>query len=141
MASSLPINPAGGTTIPFNKYVAGITESFPINSKNRVIESSISSTHEVKYNPVNISSTNGINDRYLEYRIDGTSGTLINLNNLRLKLSIRFNRIDATVAAPTHIDLLNNFVNTIFKQITISFNGKTVESKMHYGVLPYIKTL
>ena len=141
MASSLPITPAGGTTIPFNKYVAGITESFPINSKNRVIESSISSTHEVKYNPVNISSTNGINDRYLEYRIDGTSGTLINLNNLKLKLSIRFNRINAAEAAPAHIDLLNNFVNTIFKQITISFNGKTVESKMHYGVLSYIRTL
>ena len=141
MASTLPITPAGGTTIPFSKYVAGITESFPVNTKNRMIESSISSTHEVKYNPVNISSTNGINDRYLEYRINGNSGTLINMNSLKLKLSIRFNRISGDVAAPTHIDLLNNFVNTIFKQITISFNGKAVESKMHYGLLSYIITL
>ena len=141
MASTFPVTPAGGTTVPFSKYTAGITESFPVNSRNRMIESSISSTHEVKYNPVNMSSTNGINDRYLEYRINGTSGTLINMNSLKLKLSIQFSRIDNTNAAPTHIDLVNNFVNTIFKQITISFNGKTVESKMHYGVLSYIKTL
>ena len=52
-----------------------------------MIETSISSTHEVKYNPVNMSSTNGINDRYLEYRINGNSGTLINMNSLKLKLS------------------------------------------------------
>ena len=44
-------------------------------------------------------------------------------------------------AKPKHIDIVNNFENIIFKQMSIYSNRKIVESKMHYGVMLYIKTL
>ena len=82
MVSTFPLTPGGGTSVPFNKYVAGITESFPVNNRDRIIESSIGNVYEAKFNPINLANTNLINDRYLEYRINGTSGTLINMNSL-----------------------------------------------------------
>lgn len=67
MAASMPNVPGTGSKIPFNSYMAGITESYPNVSRQRIVETSINSKEKIDFMPTNIGLNKVLTDRYIEF--------------------------------------------------------------------------
>ncbi|XP_042855398.1 uncharacterized protein LOC122242213 [Penaeus japonicus] len=130
----------GGVQSPFNDYLASITESFPRVSRKRVIESSISSRRKLDVLPVNLEGDNGVRDSYIEFRIPGVDGQLLDLSTLSIDMKITLSKEDGTTLTDVdHVVLTNGLSNTFFKSCTCYLNEQMVESNALYNYHSFIK--
>ena len=142
MASTLPNIPGTGNKIPFAKYVAGITDLFPNANRQRVIETAVNARERVDYMPINAGLNQTLNDKYIEYRINGTVGTLIDLGSISLELALKFtDTAGATVAESTLFTIANGISNTLFKSVNVFLNDRLIESAPFYNYVSYLKML
>ena len=86
MAAIMPNIPGTGNNIPISNYVAGITELYPNVNRQRTVESSINSKETIDFLPTNIGVNQSISHKYLEYRINGTVGSFLDLSSNIMEL-------------------------------------------------------
>ena len=143
MAGVLPNIPGTGNNVPVSTYTAGISESYPNVNRQRVVESSINSKERIDILPVNMGINNILSDRYLEFRINGTLGSFLDLSSLLLEINIKpvMRANGANLADDLNIALVNGLVNTLFKSMTVFINEKMIESNPLYNYTSYIKLL
>ena len=141
MASSMPNIPGTGSKIPFPSYLAGITESYPNVNRQRIVESSINSRERIDFLPTNMGLNQSLNDRYMEFRIDGIIGSFIDLTSIVLEMSVKVNRGGGAIPDNDHIALVNGLGNTMFKSVTVFLNDKMIESNPIYNYSAYLKLL
>ena len=143
MAAIMPNTPGTGNNIPVPNYVAGITESYPNVNRQRTVESSINSKDTIDFLPTNIGINQSISDKYLEYRINGTVGSFLDLSSIIMELQLKpQNTVDGNNLK--HEDLItfvNGLSNTIFKSVTAFINDKMVESNPFFNYSSYVKLL
>ena len=92
MAAIMPNVPGTGNNIPTSTYVAGITESYPNVNRQRIVEASINSKECVDFMPVNMSTNQTLSDKYLEYRINGITGSFLDLSSLFMELDLKITK-------------------------------------------------
>ena len=142
MAAIMPNTPGTGNNIPISNYVAGITESYPNVNRQRTVESSINSKETIDFLPTNIGINQSISDKYLEFRINGTVGSFLDLSSIIMELQLKpMNSIDGSSLKEDLITLVNGLSNTIFKSVTVFLNDKMVESNLFFNYSSYIKLL
>ena len=97
MAAIMPNTPGTGNNIPISNYVAGITESYPNVNRQRTVESSINSKETIDFLPTNIGINQSISDKYLEFRINGTVGSFLDLSSIIMELQLKpLNTVDGS---------------------------------------------
>ena len=142
MAAIMPNTPGTGNNIPISSYVAGITESYPNVSRQRVVESSINSKETIDFLPTNIGVNQTISDKYLEFRINGIVDSFLDLSSIIMELHLK--PIKSANGSPLRdedlIGLVNRLSNTIFKSVTVFLNDKMAESNPFFNS-SYIKLL
>ena len=142
MASIFPNVPGTGNNIPVSTYTAGISESYPNVNRQRVVESSINSKERIDIYPINMGINQNINDKYLEFRINQSTGSFIDLSSLVLEMNINITKADNTPLEDTvNLNLINGVSNTLFKTATVFINDKMVESNPLFNYTSYIKML
>ena len=143
MAGILPNVPGTGNNIPVSSYTAGISESYPNVNRQRVVESSINSKERIDVLPVNMGINSILSDRYLEFRINGTLGSFLDLSSLLIEMNIKpiMSANGANLADDLNVALVNGLANTLFKSMTVFINEKMIESNPLYNYTSYIKLL
>ena len=143
MAGVIPNIPGTGNNVPVSTFTAGISESYPNVNRQRVVESSINSKERIDFLPVNMGVNSILSDRYLEFRINGTIGSFLDLSSLLLEMNVKpvVSATNADLAADLNVALVNGMGNTLFKNITVFINEKMVESNPLYNYTSYIKLL
>ena len=143
MAVIMPNIPGTGNNIPISNYVAGITESYPNVNRQRTVESSINSKETIDFLPTNIGVNQSISDKYLEYRINGTVGSFLDLSSIIMELQLKpQNAVDGSdLKDEDVITFVNGLSNTIFKSVTVFINDKMVESIPFFNYSSYVKLL
>ena len=143
MAAIMPNIPGTGNNIPISNYVAGITESYPNVNRQRTVESSINSKETIDFLPSNIGVNQSISDKYLEYRINGTVGSFLDLSSIIMELQLKpQNAVDGSnLTDEDVITFVNGLSNTIFKSVTVFINDKMVESNPFFNYSSYVKLL
>ena len=142
MAGVFPNVPGSGDNIPVSSYTAGISESYPNVNRQRIVESSINSKERIDYLPINMGIDRRLNDKYLEFRINGSIGSFIDLSSLVLEMNVKFTKNDGTpLADELNLGVVNGFSNTIFKSASVFINDKMVESNPLFNYTSYIKML
>ena len=141
MAGVIPNVPGTGNKIPVDSYIAGISESYPNVNRQRVVEASINSKERVDFMPSNMGLNQTLNDRYMEFRIHGVTGSFIDMSSLVLEMSIKVSRGDVDLTDVDNISFINGLSNTMFKSVTVFLNDKMVESNPIYGYTAFTKLL
>ena len=143
MAAIMPNTPGTGNNIPVCNYVAGITESYPNVNRQRTVESSINSKETIDFLPSNIGINQSISDKYLEFRINGTVGSFLDLSSIIMELQLQpLNTVDgSSLKNEDLISFVNGLSNTIFKSVTVLINDKMVESNPFFNYSSYVKLL
>ena len=143
MAAIMPNTPGTGNNIPISNYVAGITESYPNVNRQRTVESSINSKETIYFLPTNIGINLSISDKYLEFRINGTVGSFLDLSSIIMELQLKpLNTVDgSSLKDEDLISFVNGLSNTIFKSVTGFINDKMVESNPFFNYSSYVKLL
>ena len=102
----MPNTPGSGNNIPISNYVAGITET-------------------IDFLPTNIGINQSISDKYLEFRINGTVGSFLDLSSIIMELQLKpQNSVDGNnLKDEDLITFVNGLSNTIFKSVTVLNNG------------------
>ena len=137
MATVFPNVPGTGDNIPVSTYTAGISESYPNVNRQRIVESSINSKERIDYLPINMSVNQNLNDKYIEFRINGSVGTFIDLASLVLELNIKFSkRGGGSIAEALNLGVVNGLSNTLFKSVSVFINDKMVESNPIFNIHP-----
>ena len=132
-----------GNNIPISNYVAGITESYPNVNRQRTVKSSINSKETIDFLPTNIGINQSISDKYLEFRINGTVGSFLDLSSIIMELQLKpLNTVDGNSLKDADlITFVNGLSNTIFKSVTVFINDKMVESNPFFNYSSYVKLL
>ena len=109
MAGIVPNIPETGNNIPISTYVARITESYTNVNRQRIVEASINSKECVDFMPVNISTNQSLSDKYLRYRINGISGSLLDLTSVFMELDLKIEKKSdgSSLVAEQNISLVN----------------------------------
>ena len=142
MAGVIPHIAGTGNKIPVSSYMAGISESYPNVNRKRLVETSINSKERVDFMPTNVGVNQVLNDRYIEFRVNGVMGSFIDLSSLVLQLNVTFKGEDGNpVHADRHFGVVNGICNTLFKSVSVYMNEKVVESNPLYNYTSYIKLL
>ena len=130
MAVIMPNTPGTGNNIPISNYIAGITESYPNVNKQRVVESSINSKETIDFLPTNMGVNQSISDKYLEFRMNGITGTFLDLSSIILELDLKPKKSEdgSNLQETDSIGLVNGLSNTLFKCVTVFLKDKMVES-------------
>ena len=121
MAAIMSNTPGTGNNIPISNYVAGITESYPNVNRQRTVESSINSKETIDFLPTNIGINQSISDKYLEFRINGTVGSFLDLSSIIMELQLKpLNAVDGNnLKEEDLITFVNGLSNIIFKSVTV----------------------
>ena len=143
MAAIMPNTPGTGNNIPISNYIAGITESYPNVNKQRVVESSINSKETIDFLPTNMGVNQSISDKYLEFRMNGITGTFLDLSSIILELDLKPKKSEdgSNLQETDSIGLVNGLSNTLFKCVTVFLNDKMVESNPFFNYSSYVKLL
>ena len=143
MAAIMPNTPGTGNNIPISSYVAGITESYPNVNRQRMVESSFNSKETMDFLPTNIGINQSMSDKYLEFRINGTVGSFLDLSSIIMELQLKpIKSTDGTILKDEDlIGLVNGLSNTIFKSVTAFLNDKMVESNPFFNYSSYVELL
>lgn len=141
MASIFPNIPGTGSKIPVTRYAAGITELFPNINRTRIIETSVNSRETIDFMPSNCSLNQTVNDKYIEFRINGSSGSFFDLSTLTLEMKLSFNSKGDKVKDEVNMAVINGISQTLFKSVNVFLNGRLVESSPMYNYISYIKLL
>lgn len=141
MAGIVPNVPGTGNKVPVSSYIAGISELFPNVNRRRIIESSINSKERLDFTPSNNSVNRILTDSYIEFRINGITGSFLDLSSIALELCITVARAGVRLADDVHIALVNGISNTLFKSVSVFLNEKLVESCPVFNYQSYIKML
>ena len=108
-----------------------------------MVESSINSKETIDFLPTNIGINQTISDKYLEFRINGTVGSFLDLSSIIMELHLK--PIKSTDCSPLKdedlIGLVNGLSNTIFESVTVFLNDKMVESNPFFNYSSYVKLL
>ena len=143
MAGAVPNVPGTWNNIPVSSYTAGISESYPNVNRQRIVESSINSKERVDFMPVNMGVNQVLADKYIEFRINGVTGSFIDLSSLLLELSIiPVNSGDnSNLSDDINVAMVNGLANTLFKSVSVFINEKMIESNPIFNYTSYIKLL
>ena len=142
MAGIFPNTPGTGENIPVSSYTAGITESYPNVNRQRIVESSINSKERVDFLPTNVGVNNTLTDKYIEFRINGTVGSFIDLSSIVLEMKMLLEPTGGgTVDDAINVGLVNGLSNTLFKSISFFINDKLIESNPIFNYTSYVKML
>lgn len=113
--------------------------------KPRHVQTSILKTEEVPYKPL----TSLENQSVIEFSCQGHGDTYLDLSSINLRLKIQLVNGDGTalkVDAKGEVGdgpgCVNNILHSLFRQVNVSLNGKTVNSADgNYSYRSYIETL
>ena len=123
-----------------------VSNLFPRVNKTHFIETSIEHTHTDIYVPVNSVDS----DRFIEFRIPKNLGYFIDLSSLHLQFRLNLKKRQASegqwnsyesLATGDHVDISNATIYTLFKQLTIEFNGVQVCNEFNYSLNSYIRLI
>ena len=131
-----------GIRVPVESYVAGLSQMFPRTNKLRVLESSIEKRFHTTHLPYNAGLGGFASDGYIEFRVPGSPGHLIDLSNLALEIQGHIDNADGTKTKATdHASLIDAAFHTMFKSISIYLNNAQVETCSMQGFRSYLKLL
>lgn len=113
--------------------------------KPRHVQTSILKTEEVPYKPL----TSLENQTVIEFSCQGHGDTYLDLSSISLRLKVQLINGDGNLhnyVATTKIGdmpgCVNNILHSLFRQVNVSLNGKTVNSADgNYSYRSYIETL
>ena len=123
-----------------------VSNLFPRVNKTHFIESSIHHTFIDEYMPINNVDT----DRFIEFRIPRSVGNFIDLASIHLQfhLSVKKRVADHgawSAYAPTvfgdHFALSEGVAYSLFKHLSIDFNGVQVSNVSNYALDSYIRLI
>ncbi|XP_068240853.1 uncharacterized protein F54H12.2-like [Palaemon carinicauda] len=143
MASAAPrIAGHVGNELPTSHFTAGVVDSFPRPNRMRIVETSVTDRQTSFILPTNLTSGGAITDRYLEFRINGIEGTLIDLASLAIELHLKVTAPDGSALGDdTDVIFVNALANTIFKSSQVYIGERLVESNPHFNYWSFIKLL
>lgn len=108
---------------------------------NPKLSSNILRTEEIAFKPL----TSLENQSNIEFGCNSLSDNYLDLSSTNLRLKVQFLKKDGTMFDENDDDqpaLINYPLNSIFKQVSISLNGKIISSMDgHHGYRSYIETL
>lgn len=139
MVSVWPNIPGTGSQIPVANYAAGITELYPNVNRVRLVETAINSRERIDFMPSNVGINQQINDKYIEFRVNGSVGSFLDLSTLTLELKLSFVKKGAKLDDQTNIAIANGISNTLIKSVNVFLNDKLVETTPFYNYVSYIK--
>lgn len=113
--------------------------------KPRHVQTSILKSEEIPYKPL----TSLENQSVIEFSCQGHGDTYLDLSSVNLRLKVQLVKGDGTnhKATADPIDAntpgcVNNILHSLFRQVNVSLNGKTVNSADgNYSYRAYIETL
>lgn len=109
--------------------------------KHRSIQTNILKTEEIAYKPL----TSLENQSVIEFSCQGHSDTYLDLSAAYLRLKIQVQKNDGTLynnGDAKQPGIANNILHSLFRQVNISLNGKTITSSDgNYSYRAYIETL
>ena len=123
-----------------------VSNLFPRVNKTHFIESSIHHTFIDEYMPINNVDT----DRFIEFRIPRSVGNFIDLASIHLQFHLMVKKRTASANAwsaysPTvfgdHFALSEGAAYSLFKHLSIDFNGVQVTNVPNYALDSYIRLL
>ncbi|XP_068235467.1 uncharacterized protein [Palaemon carinicauda] len=143
MASAAPrIAGLVGSELPTTKYTAGVVDAFPRPNRLRVVEASVVDRQTSFILPTNLTPGGAITDRYLEFRINGIEGTLIDLASLSIELHLKVTAPDGSMLGDdVNVVFVNGLANTIFKSSQVYIGERLVESNPYFNYWSFIKLL
>ncbi len=107
----------------------------------RNIQTSIDKTEEVSYKPLNSLE----NQTVIEFVCQGHGDSYLDLGSINLQLKFQVTKGDGTLYTNNDADqpgIVNNILNSLFRQVNISLNGKSVNSSDgNYSYRSYIENL
>jgi hypothetical protein len=130
-------------TLPVDQYAASISEDFPRITRERPVETSIASKSIIDILPTNLGSNHKLQDRYLEFRIPGIRGSLIDLGQLVLEIKLGITTSDGVTKLDDtqNVTLVNGTANTMFKSVQVYVGDQMVESNPYFSYWSFIKMI
>ena len=123
-----------------------VSNLFPRVNRTHFIESSLEHSWSDVYLPINNVDT----DNFCEFRIPRSQGNLIDLSSLNLQFhfTVKKKIESAGIWSPfqktssgDHFEISNAIAFSLFKHLTIEFNGVQVTNESNYSLLSYIRLL
>ena len=120
-----------------------VTSFFPRINRPHFVESSIERKYKDNYFPVN----NWEQDGFIEFRVPKTNGVFIDLTKIFLQFHAETSKITGSAGqwstkqateSGDHFDTVDALSYTLFKHLTIDFNGIQVVNESNYSLRSYI---
>lgn len=109
--------------------------------KPRHVQTSILKTEEISYKPL----TSLENQSVIEFSCQGHGDTYLDLASINLRLKIQVTKSDGGLYKAADADqpgIANNILSSLFRQVNVSLNGKSVNSSDgNYSYRAYLETL
>lgn len=109
--------------------------------KPRHVQTSILKTEEISYKPLNSLE----NQTVIEFACQGHGDTYLDLSSINLRLKLQLTKSDGTFYVnedQNQPGIANNILGSLFRQVNISLNGKSVNSSDgNYSYRSYLETL
>ena len=130
-------------SLPVGQFVAGVSSSFPRPGRQHTLESAIEKRIELTVKPANATSDGGFTgDGFVEFRVMGCPGQLLDLSELVLDIEGYVVMGDGTVAADdSDVQLTNLAMCTLIRSVAVYLNNVQVDTVTSYGYSSYIRTL
>lgn len=107
----------------------------------RHVQTSILKTEEVSYKPLNSLE----NQTVIEFACQGHGDTYLDVSSINLRIKIQITKNDGTLykdADEHQPGIANNILHSLFRQVNVSLNGKSVNSSDgNYSYRAYLETL
>lgn len=106
----------------------------------RNIQTSILKTEEISYKPLNSLE----NQTVIEFACQGHGDTYMDLSSINLQLKLQVLKNDGSLYkdADAQPALVNNILSSLFRQVNVSLNGKSVNSSDgNYSYRAYLETI
>lgn len=107
----------------------------------RNVQTSILKTEEICYKPL----TSLENQNVIEFACQGHGDMYIDLSTINLRLKVQIIKSDGSTykaGDPKQPGIANNVLNSLFRQVNVSLNGKSVNSSDgNYSYRAYVETL
>ena len=141
--STIDLTMASAPTVPVSEYAPSIVSEFPRIFRQRLVESSIASKTLVDVLPVNLNHNARLKDKYLEFRLPGVRGSLIDLSKLVLEMKLSLTKADGETKLDDDVNVAfaNGTANTIFKAIQVYIGDQMVETNPYFNYWSFIKML
>ena len=139
---SLPPSALTGVTVPTQRYSNALTEEFPSQNRNYLVEAGISSRLRRDFLPANSSISNGgISDSYIEFNLTSNQQEFFDLQSFAIETKIKLVKgANLDIAKEDNVSVIDGLGHRLFSKCTVFFNGTPVSGNTYFGLHNSVRT-